>query len=167
MDQFIGVKRVNAKAMKRGEYVAFRGWELPADENGADDGYLVEYHDGGAANTAAYAGYVSWSPRDVFERAYRLLPPIDHLPAHEQRVVIEKAELDERLSKLSAFFGTPIFTGLDEEERERLAAQARAMGDYSRILGDRIAAFRQPVVLTDADALADLKGEPRPDNPTA
>ena len=30
-------------AMTRLEYNQFRGWELPADENGADEGYLVEY----------------------------------------------------------------------------------------------------------------------------
>ena len=40
------------------------------DENGEDKGYLVEYVDGGKANTEQYSGYVSWSPEDVFERAY-------------------------------------------------------------------------------------------------
>lgn len=71
MQQAIGVKQINFKPMTRAEYNSFRGWELPADENGADEGYLVEYIDGGKANTAEYAGYVSWSPKDVFERAYR------------------------------------------------------------------------------------------------
>ena len=58
-------------AMTRLEYNQFRGWELPADENGADEGFLVEYVDGGKANTAEYTGYVSWSPKDVFENTYR------------------------------------------------------------------------------------------------
>jgi len=71
MEQFIGTKIVNAKPMSRLEYNQFRGWELPADENGSDDGFLVEYVDGGAANTTEYAGYVSWSPADVFARAYK------------------------------------------------------------------------------------------------
>jgi hypothetical protein len=71
MEQYIGVKIINAKPMSRQEYNDFRGWELPEDENGADEGYLVEYVDGGQANTEAYEGYVSWSPKDVFERAYR------------------------------------------------------------------------------------------------
>lgn len=70
MKQHIGVKLINAKPMTRLEYNQFRGWELPADENGADEGFLVEYIDGGKANTQDYAGYVSWSPKDVFERAY-------------------------------------------------------------------------------------------------
>jgi hypothetical protein len=72
MKQYIGVKLINAKPMTRAEYNAFRGWELPADENGADEGFLVEYVDGGKANTTDYAGYVSWSPKDVFARAYQL-----------------------------------------------------------------------------------------------
>lgn len=72
MQQAIGVKLINFKPMTRLEYNQFRGWELPEDEDGADEGYLVEYIDGGKANTAEYAGYVSWSPKDVFDRAYRL-----------------------------------------------------------------------------------------------
>lgn len=68
---FIGVKIIKAEPMTRAQYNAYRGWELPADENGADEGFLVEYLDGGKANTPDRKGYVSWSPKDVFERAYR------------------------------------------------------------------------------------------------
>jgi hypothetical protein len=68
---YIGVKQVRAKEMSKQEYNDFRGWELPYDENGSDEGYLVEYLDGGASNTEKYDGYVSWSPKDVFERSYR------------------------------------------------------------------------------------------------
>jgi hypothetical protein len=71
MKQFIGVKLIHAKPMTRAEYNAYRGWELPANENGSDAGFLVEYLDGGKANTPDHAGYVSWSPEDVFNRAYK------------------------------------------------------------------------------------------------
>lgn len=71
MKRYIGTKLINAKTMTRQAYNDFRGWTLPADENGADDGYLVEYVDGGKGNTDHYAGYVSWSPAEVFDRAYR------------------------------------------------------------------------------------------------
>ena len=37
MKQYIGVKLINAKPMSRAEYNAFRGWALPADENGDDE----------------------------------------------------------------------------------------------------------------------------------
>lgn len=70
MKKYIGTKVINAKPMTRQEYNDFRGWELPSDENGSDEGYLVEYVDGGKANTPEYKGYVSWSPKDVFDKAY-------------------------------------------------------------------------------------------------
>lgn len=57
--------------MTRKAYNDYRGWELPADENGDDDGFLVEYLDGGKSNHPDHEGYISWSPKDVFERAYR------------------------------------------------------------------------------------------------
>jgi len=71
MKSYIGTKRVNAKPLNRQEYNDFRGWVLPSDENGKDRGYLVEYVDGGRANTDGYAGYVSWSPKEQFDNAYR------------------------------------------------------------------------------------------------
>lgn len=69
--QYIGVKLINAEPMTRAQYNVFRGWDLPSNENGDDEGYLVEYLDGGKSNTSTHVGYVSWSPKDVFERAYR------------------------------------------------------------------------------------------------
>ena len=71
MKQYLGTKLVNMVPMTRGDYDYFRGWPLPADENEVDEGYLVEYIDGGQANTKEYAGYVSWLPKDVAERNYR------------------------------------------------------------------------------------------------
>jgi len=70
MQQFIGTKVINAKPMTRLEYNQFRGWDLPSNENGEDAGFLVEYVDGGSANTKEYSGYVSWSPQDVFNKSY-------------------------------------------------------------------------------------------------
>ena len=40
-DLYIGTKMINAEPMTRAAYNVFRGWELPADENGDDEGYLV------------------------------------------------------------------------------------------------------------------------------
>lgn len=69
--QYIGTKIVNAEAMTRAAYNEFRGWALPADECGEDAGYLVEYLDGGKPNVPTHAGYVSWSPAEQFQAAYR------------------------------------------------------------------------------------------------
>ena len=60
MQKYIGVKRIEARSMTRGDYNIYRGWQIPADENPADEGYLVKYRD----------GYESWSPKEVFEEAY-------------------------------------------------------------------------------------------------
>lgn len=69
--EYYGTKRIAAKSMTRLEYNQFRKWELPKDENGADDGYLVEYLDGGKPNVEGYTGYVSWSPKEQFDAAYQ------------------------------------------------------------------------------------------------
>ena len=71
MTLYIGTKLIRAQAMSRAEYNAYRGWTVPADENGEDAGYLVEYLDGGQSNHPNHVGYISWSPADVFDRAYR------------------------------------------------------------------------------------------------
>lgn len=63
------------------------------------------------------------------------------LKPHQQRVVTEKAELDEKLNKLLAFHGTATFNALPEAEQERLIRQSVAMDEYSAVLAERIAAF--------------------------
>lgn len=71
MKPYIGTKLINAIDMTRAAYNILRGWELPTDEWGDDAGYLVEYIDGGQSNHPNFKGYISWSPKSVFERAYR------------------------------------------------------------------------------------------------
>ena len=71
MKTFIGTKIVNATPMNRADYNEYRNWVLPANEEGSDDGYLVEYTDGGKANDSRHAGYISWSPKAQFDAAYR------------------------------------------------------------------------------------------------
>lgn len=73
MKKYIGIKYVYAEPMTRLEYNQLRDWKLPEDENGDDEGYLIEYIDGGKPNVMGYNGYVSWSPKEVFERAYQEL----------------------------------------------------------------------------------------------
>lgn len=83
MQKYIGTKTINAQAMSRQEYNDLRGWTVPADENPADEGYLVEYIDGGQANHPDYDGYISWSPKAVFERAYQAQPVIAEYSADD------------------------------------------------------------------------------------
>lgn len=70
MKLYIGTKAVLARPMTRGEYNDYRGWTPPEGEDQAVDGFLVEYLAGGAPNHPGHDGYVSWSPADVFLRAY-------------------------------------------------------------------------------------------------
>lgn len=65
------------------------------------------------------------------------------LQPHQQRVVAERAELADRLTKLLAFFKTSNFDGLDVSERIRLRLQAHHMGGYLDVLNERIAAFTE------------------------
>lgn len=63
---------------------------------------------------------------------------------HQQRVVTERDELAEKLTKLNSFIGGEIFNGLPADERVRLAKQAGLMKDYIDILNERIEAFAVP-----------------------
>lgn len=66
----------------------------------------------------------------------------DVLQPHQQRVVTEKIELEEKAKALSNFIGTnPIFDTLDPAEQERLKEQNDVMWQYFEILEARIAAF--------------------------
>lgn len=136
-----GTKRVLATPMTRGAYNQYRGWETPADENPKDEGYLVEYQDGGKPNCPRHAGYISWSPKDVFDRSYKELP-VSTLPPHQQRVLDEKQELDIRITKLDEFIQRSyVFNTLPTDEQSRLKRQLDVQRELSVILGDRIDGF--------------------------
>lgn len=65
MNLFIGTKMIEAKPMTREEYNIFRhGFFTPeGDEKPNDEGYKVKYDN----------NYISWSPKDVFDKAYKKL----------------------------------------------------------------------------------------------
>lgn len=71
MKTYIGTRIVKMEPMTREEYNTFRGWSIPEDEDGADEGYLVEYTDGGKPNVSGRDGYISWSPKEQADNAYR------------------------------------------------------------------------------------------------
>jgi hypothetical protein len=63
------------------------------------------------------------------------------LPAHQQRVVTERDELADKISKLAAFLVTPTFQRLDDAEQTRLSNQVDVMRLYCTILEQRIESF--------------------------
>lgn len=60
MKQYIGTKIVKAEPMTRGDYNNYRGWQIPADEDPTDEGYLMEYEN----------GHEQWLPKEMFEADY-------------------------------------------------------------------------------------------------
>lgn len=60
MNKYIGVKLLSAEPMNLGDYNVTRGWKIPPGEDPTTEGYRVVYPD----------GYLSWSPKEVFEKAY-------------------------------------------------------------------------------------------------
>lgn len=66
MKRFNAHKQVTAQPMTRLAYNELREWTLPANENGADDGYLtVDIN--AESNFEGYDGHVSWTPKAMFE----------------------------------------------------------------------------------------------------
>ena len=57
MQKCIGVERFEARPMTCGDYNVYRGRKIPADENPADEGYLIKYPDGSE----------KWITKETFE----------------------------------------------------------------------------------------------------
>lgn len=71
MKKYIGCKLIEAEPMTRGVYNEYRGWQIPVGENPADQGYLIRYPD----------GYISWSPKEVFDTSYFRVDDNKELPS--------------------------------------------------------------------------------------
>ena len=134
---YIGTKVVHAVLMNRLDYNKFRGWELPLNEDGNDEGYLVQYTDGGATNVNRFTGYVSWSPRAVFEGSY-VVGIAQPKTTVRSRLVKELAETSDRLEKLQVFCSSETFRGLPAIEQNDLRMQAATMSSLVPILQRRL-----------------------------
>ena len=63
------------------------------------------------------------------------------LQPHQQRVVEERAELEDKLGKLQAFITGERFASVPDAEQGRLVLQHKLMESYALVLEQRIAAF--------------------------
>lgn len=125
MKKYIGTKVVSAKPMTKGE--AFERNLLKAgveidDTQSAEDGYMVEYED----------GYTSWSPKEVFEKAYKLSENF------LDRLIIEESDLNEKIIKLHHFIQSKEFIPLSENQQKLMKEQYEIMIKYHNILKLRI-----------------------------
>lgn len=157
MKQFTGTKTVKACPMTLGEAekILNRHIDIPSVENrDITPGYLVEYGEDGD-------NYRSWSPKEVFERAYK---PSEN---YYDRMLIEKEEVSERYLKGRQFTFSLEFRKLTEQEQTLLRKQLDAMEQYLYILTKRIelAYMRDLSVRTIESCRATMAG--RDDAPLA
>lgn len=71
MKRYTCHRQVCAHPMTHGDYNKLRGWPTPEGQDPKDEGYLVEYIDGGKPNHPDYANYISWSPKGIFDAGYK------------------------------------------------------------------------------------------------
>lgn len=75
MLDYIGTKKIKAVLTTKREYYDYRGWNVPEDEDPNEEVYLVEYEvdPKSKPNHDSHRGYISMSPKHVFEKAYNLI----------------------------------------------------------------------------------------------
>lgn len=122
---YTGTKTIKAMPMGKAEAEKVLGKSITPATAGMD-GYLVEYPD----------GYRSWSPKHVFENAYRISE------THVDRMKIELADLNERICSATRAIST--FGALPDDERWQLKRQLEAMHNYADVLYDRIRCAVEP-----------------------
>lgn len=140
MEKYLGVKLIEAEPMW--VEAAESHLERPITASSDMDGYLVKYED----------SYESWSPKDVFENAYRKIKTIEDLinikqskeyKPFQQRVIDEADALNIKIIALDDFIeNNELYKGLPEEEQVRLIQQCRSMEYYFSILVERIENFK-------------------------
>ena len=125
MKKYIGTKQIEAEPMTRGD-----AWgkhllrEKPSTANFDDEGYHVRYED----------GYESWSPKDAFEKAYKIADTF------LDRLHIEMRDLYEKMDKLSPFIESGKIDEVvaDKYQNYLLRLQHRIMSRYINVLECRI-----------------------------
>ena len=121
MKKYIGTKEIKAMPMSKSEAEVALNRKFTG-ATGGEEGYLVEYQD----------GYMSWSPKETFEEAYKIAD------TYLDRLRIEYDDVKERILKLHAFMMSEEFRELNKDKQETLENQCSAMTDYIVILGQRI-----------------------------
>lgn len=136
MKKYLGVKLISAE-LSRSNCSCDRAEGDARECKCQKDGYKVVYED----------GYTSWSPKDVFEKAYREIKTLDvnlkELLPHQERVQQEAKELNDKIQKLDSFIVERIelFCSLPKDEQTRLEQQLLAMKYYLSILVERMENF--------------------------
>ena len=125
MKKYIGTKEVSATPAWQIDGTVYPKDDVVQRSMNRKDGYKVVYED----------GYESWSPKDVFEKAYK---PSDTVL---DRLKIERNELRERIEKLEDFIGQDFSEAKEKVgslQAALLVCQRSYMVDYLDVLQTRI-----------------------------
>lgn len=120
---YIGTKTVKAEPMSA-ECANSMGYRVPTILMGTM-GYEVEYED----------GYKSWSPKDVFEKSYKIAE------TYIDRMKIEYADLTARLAKLDKALDCTADDGIKKfgvKQYSLMIVQHEFMVHYADVLEARI-----------------------------
>ena len=87
-------------------------------------GYFVRFEDGS----------MDWLTSEAFHKDYK------SVESYKDRLIVEREDLSERLSKLCSFIGSPLFEDSvsNKEQRELMLKQFEYMGQYLSVLTKRI-----------------------------
>lgn len=124
MKQYTGTKKVKAKPMTMGEAYErklLKEGVRPSECETDKAGYLVEYPD----------GYQSWSPADVFEKAYSPSETI------LERMTIEYFDLDNKVRAYTRFLNSEMSNNIYLTTIGMLTAQVETMKEYLSLLNAR------------------------------
>lgn len=123
MKKYIGTKQIEATpAIRKGGNVYLPEDVIPKTMEPAEEGYKVVYED----------GYESWSPKEVFDKAYKIAE------TPKDRLMIEYNELEEKLKNLNDFNASQKANEIDPIQKSLLRIQAGAMYTYLECLKERL-----------------------------
>lgn len=138
MKKYTGTVLVMATPMSLGEYNVYRSWDLPADEDPNEEGYLVEDTTVGTEpNDNRHAGYITWIPKNLFNTAYK------PTGTPHERVVVEQAKLQADIDALDAMLSKDRPDFISWNQWEQMTFQLEHMMQYNRILQNRLFLFSE------------------------
>lgn len=137
MKQYTGTKTVKAMPMTMGEAYErklLKEGVRPSECETDKAGYLVEYE----------GGYQSWSPKSIFDEAYKCADTF------LDRLKVEYEELMKRYEKCAAFVDSEKFRKVVKEDCPAflLSLQRKFMGYYLVILEQRMAIAKGEISIT-------------------
>lgn len=127
LKKYIGTKVVEARPMNEIDAESVGYARENNDNHEWREGYHVRY------TNPDGSFYDSWSPKDVFEKAYQVAE------THLDRMNIEYKEESERYEKGKKFIDSMNFDKLNYLAKTLLSAQNESQREYCYLLADRMA----------------------------